>query len=67
MKVRTNDGDYVGTIETVQSGTAHVKPETGISDSIRQRLGWETEGQEMFELDSSRVASFGDDAVHLKD
>lgn len=67
MTVRTNDGDEVGTIETVEGNTARVKPESGISDSIRQRLGWDSDDQTMYELDHSKVERFEDDEVRLKD
>jgi hypothetical protein len=39
MKVMTSDGDEVGRIESIRGDTAHVKPETGLSESIRRRLG----------------------------
>lgn len=67
MKVHTADGKKVGTIETVEGNVARVKPETGISESIRKRLGWSSRDQDAYELRHSKVAKFDDDAVHLKD
>lgn len=67
MTVRTADGDDIGTIETVEGNMARVKPEPSISDSIRQRLGWESKGQPMYELDHSKVAAFDTDHVRLKE
>jgi hypothetical protein len=67
MSVKTNDGDEVGTIETVEGSTARVKPESNLDDSIRQRLGWDSDNQSMYELDHSKVEAFDGDEVRLKD
>lgn len=67
MTVRTADRDDVGTIETVKGNTAHMTPQESISDSIRQRLGWEAEGEAVYELDHSKVKAFDNDEVRLKD
>ena len=66
-KVVTNDGDEVGTIETVEQDTAHVTPDSGLGTSVRQRLGWAKDDQDMFALDHSHVRSFTGDEVYLKD
>ncbi len=65
MTVRTADGDDVGIIETIEGNTARVKPEQSLSDSIRERLGWKSEDQAVYELPHSEVESFDDDAVNL--
>lgn len=66
-KVMTNDGDMVGTIEQIDQNKAHVRPDSDLSSSIRQRLGWAKDNEEMFALDQSHVRSFAGDEVHLKD
>ncbi|AHG04022.1 hypothetical protein HALDL1_10735 [Halobacterium sp. DL1] len=66
-KVMTNDGDSVGTVQEVEEDTAHVQPDSDLSTSIRQRLGWAKDDKEMFALDNSHVRSFTDDEVYLKD
>lgn len=65
--VRTQEGDEVGTIEKVEEKMARVKPNTGLSESIRNRLGWTSEDQDEYELDHSRVDEISDDEVRLKD
>lgn len=67
MTVRTADGDKIGKIESVKGSKAHVKPASSLSDSIRQRLGWTKKNESVYELDSSKVDKFTDDAVMLKD
>ena len=64
--VRTKDGDDVGTIESVEGNTAHVKPESGLSESIRDRLGWSSD-EDMYELQHSNVDEISDDEVRLND
>lgn len=59
------DGDTIGTIEETAGSYAHVKPEGDLSQSIRRRLGWTEEGEEMYRLDKSKVEEFSDDEVHL--
>lgn len=66
-KVVTQDGDEVGTIESARGDTASVKPESGLSESIRQRLGWTDEGMDTFDLDYSNVDSDDGDEIRLKE
>jgi hypothetical protein len=65
-KVMTADGDMVGTIERIAGGNAHVKPDTSLSSSIRNRLGWADEDKSTYRLDKSKVDSFSGDEVHLR-
>lgn len=67
MKVVTSDGDEVGTITAVHGDTAHVSPETGLGESIRQRLGWGDDTEDTYELSHSRVQSFSGNKIHLRD
>jgi hypothetical protein len=65
-KVMTADGDTVGTIEKVSGNRAHVKPDEGLSRSLRRKLGWSGE-EETYELRKTNVASIDDDGIHLKE
>lgn len=64
-EVLSSDGDRIGRIESVEGDKAHVKPETGLAESIRNRLGM-GDDEEMYALDHSEVASISDDEVHLR-
>lgn len=64
--VRTQDGDDVGTIEKVEGKMARVTPDTGLTESIRNRLGWDSDDQDEYELDHSQVDDISDDEVRLK-
>lgn len=65
--VRTQDGDEVGQIQSVEGGMARVKPESGLTESIRNRLGWTSEDEDEYELDQSKVGDITDDEVRLQD
>lgn len=65
--VVTSDGERVGTVQSVEGGRAHVKPENDLTDSIRQRLGWTDMSGETYELQSDRVQDFEDREIRLKD
>lgn len=66
-RVVTGDGDTVGKIDQIDGNQAHVKPDGGLADTIRQRLGWTDESEDMYVLDNSRVQSFSGGKVQLKD
>jgi hypothetical protein len=67
MTVKTESGDDIGTIESIEGNRAHVKPNTSLSQSIRKRLGWTKENEAVYELRHTKVSEFTDDAVILKD
>lgn len=46
---------------------AHVEPDSGLSETIRRRLGWAEESADTYELDKSAVEKIAGDEIHLKD
>lgn len=66
MHVVTRAGDTVGKVESVHGKTAEVKPEAGLSQSIRRRLGWTDKDMETFKLDYSNIREVKGDKIHLK-
>jgi len=65
--VLSKNGDEIGTVERVSGNKAHVKPASNLSRSVRQRLGWTDEDEEMYELMHSHVSQISNDEIHLKD
>lgn len=65
-RVVTADGDTVGTVERTESGRAQITPDQGLSQSVRRRLGWSEEDEDMYELQSSKVEEITDDEIRLK-
>lgn len=66
-RVVTADGDEVGTVETVSGSTAHVKPEGDLSQSVRQRLGWADDDEDVYELESTNVEGVENDRMILSE
>lgn len=64
--VVTADGDEVGTIEKIDRNMAHVRPDGSLARSIRRRLGWAEEDEDVYEIEHSRVSNISGDEVRLK-
>lgn len=62
----THDGKRVGTITETSGSTAHVEMESGLSQSIRRRLGW-AEDADTYELPTSSVEKISGNEVHLRE
>ncbi|GAA0202958.1 hypothetical protein ACFFOL_17220 [Halobaculum roseum] len=65
-RVITADGDEIGTIEKTSGSMAHVKPTSNLSQSVRRRLGWAEEGEDTYELRTSKVDDIGSNEIKLK-
>jgi sporulation protein YlmC with PRC-barrel domain len=67
MTVMTKDGDTVGTVEKTMDTELHVRPDSGLSQSIRRRLGWSERDQDTFSVQKSKVDEITDDGIRLKE
>jgi sporulation protein YlmC with PRC-barrel domain len=67
MPVMTKDGETVGTVEKTMDNELHVKPNSGLSQSIRRRLGWAEKDQDTFSVQKSKVDEITNDGIRLKD
>lgn len=67
LTVKTKDGEEVGTIEDVSGDMAEVKPNSSLSQSTRNRIGWAEDDQDRYELRHSKVEKIDDREVRLKD
>jgi len=65
--VVTADGDEVGTVQKIDENMAHVQPKGSLSRSIRRRLGWAEDDQDVYEVQHDRVERISDDEIHLKE
>jgi sporulation protein YlmC with PRC-barrel domain len=65
--VMTKDGETVGTVAEAAGTELHVEPDTGLSQSIRRRLGWAEQEQDTFSIRQSNVARITDDEIQLKE
>lgn len=60
------DDETVGRVVEVESGTAYVDPDPGITDTIRSKLGWGESDEESFALDEASIAEITDDRIRLE-
>jgi sporulation protein YlmC with PRC-barrel domain len=64
--VVTADGDTIGTIQDVDEDAVHVTPDSGLSDSMRQTLGWTDESDRTYRIEKSNVAEITDVEIRLQ-
>ncbi|ARS91333.1 hypothetical protein [Natrarchaeobaculum aegyptiacum] len=60
------DGEQIGIVESVESGTPHVDPDPGMADTIKSKLGWGDADEETYKLDEQNVESISDDEIRLE-
>ena len=65
--VVNSDGQEVGMVTEVRSGTAYVDADPGLTDTIRSKLGWSKSEDEDFTLEESSIDSITDDEIRLLD
>jgi hypothetical protein len=62
--VRTDDGERIATISDVEDGQASVESEEGITDAIREKLGWDNDSAN--ELSDEAIDRVDDDGVWIR-
>jgi hypothetical protein len=65
--VRNATGEEVGRVMAVEQGKVHVKPDAGLTDNIRSKLGWMAEGEETYELTASNIEEITENEVRLEE
>lgn len=65
--VRNTDGDDVGRVMDVEHGKAHVKPDAGLTDSIRSKLGWGSDDEDTYELTANNIEQITDEEIRIKE
>jgi hypothetical protein len=63
--VVNENGETVGIVADVDHGTAHVKPDPGITDTIKAKLGWQG-SDDAFPLQEAAVKRVTDDEIRLE-
>jgi hypothetical protein len=63
--VHNANGENIGRVMEVERGTAHVKPDPGLADDIRAKLGWGEGDEDTYRLRSEDIDTIGDAAVRL--
>ncbi|WP_254536299.1 PRC-barrel domain containing protein [Halomarina litorea] len=65
-KVVNANGDTVGRIVEVRSGTAYVDPDPSIADTLLSKLGWAEMDEDTYPLRADRISAITDDEVRLE-
>ena len=64
--VVNSDGQEIGMVTEVKSGTAYVNADPGITDTIRSKLGWGDADEDDYALGEDHIDSVTDDEIRLK-
>ncbi len=65
--VRTADGERIGTVSDVSGGRARVEGGDGLTDAIKEKLGWGDDDGGTDAGDGDRTYELGDAAVDRVD
>lgn len=70
--VRTAEGERIGTVSDVTDGRASVESDDGITDTIKEKLGWDDgendagDGDRTYDLDDAAIDRVDDDGVWIR-
>lgn len=64
-KTVTYDGDEVGRVVEVESGTAYVEHDPGITETIKSKLGWADHDADSIVLEEESIVEVTDDEVRI--
>ena len=60
------NGDEVGIVSAVEHGSARVKPNPGVADTIKAKLGWSGTTEDTYPLQEEAVEHVTDDEIRLE-
>lgn len=60
------DEETVGRVVEVETGTAYVDPDPGITETVKSKLGWGEADEDSFALDESSIAEVTNDQIRLE-
>ncbi|WP_336362646.1 hypothetical protein [Halalkalicoccus salilacus] len=67
--VMTAEGERIGTVSDVTDGRASVESDDGITDTIKEKLGWndgENDTDRTYDLDDAAIDRVDDDGVWIR-
>jgi hypothetical protein len=65
-KVVNPNGDTIGIVSSVRSGSAYVDPDPGITDKIMGKLEWNDVDEDHYPLKDTQIDTITDDDIRLK-
>lgn len=63
--VRNTASEEVGRVMAVEQGKIHVKPDPGLADNIRSKLGWGADDEETYVLTANSIEEINDEEVRI--
>lgn len=60
------DGEDIGIVSGVRSGTVYVDPNPGLAEALMSKLGWEDIDEDDYPLPADSIERITDDELHLK-
>ena len=66
MDVYDARGEEVGTVATVEDGTAYIDLDPGLTDEVKSSLGFGDTDEDTYALRDEMVDTVDDDGVHLQ-
>ena len=63
--VYDDKGEEIGTVATVEDGTAYVDLDPGLTDEVKSSLGFGDTDEDTYPLHDEMVDTVDDDGVHL--
>lgn len=60
-----SNGERIGMVKSVESGTAYVDADPDLTDSIKSSLGWGDVDQDDYKLEGDQIDTVTDDEIRL--
>lgn len=60
------EGEDIGVVASVQGGTAHVRPDPGLAETVKARLGWEEAAADTYPVQPEMIDSVSANEVQLR-
>lgn len=64
-RVVNQDGDTIGMVSGVEGDRVYIDPDTGITDKIKAKLGWEEVDEDDYAVNERQIEAVTDDEVRL--
>jgi hypothetical protein len=66
-RVINDNGEVIGLVSGVESGTAYVDPDPGATEKIMSKLGWDDVDENDYPLDRSKIDTITDNEIRQKE
>lgn len=64
-RVVNEHGDDMGVLVGIRDGTGYVDPDTGLTETIKTKLGWDSIDDEDYPIPEESIETITDDEIRL--